>query len=95
MPKEAVLTLAGVRMVSSSLRPLRLLSTCQVVMLTTGATAEMVAVVEPEMLLRAAVMVVEPEATPVAKPELLMVAMDMSELDQLAEALMSLVDPSE
>lgn len=62
--------------------------------MTPGGAAVMVAVVLPLMPLTAAVMVVVPVATPVARPELLMVAAEVLELVQVAVAVTFFVDPS-
>lgn len=95
MPKVCEFTLLGVSVVSLELRPLRLVSTCQVVMLTPVVeTAVMVADVEPVMLLRAALMVVEPDATPVASPLELMVATEVLLEAQVAVEEILAVVPS-
>jgi hypothetical protein len=75
LPKVEALTLDGVSVVSCGFKPLRLLSACQVVMLTPVPSAAVTAAVAlPVMLESVAVMVVDPVATPVARPELFTVA---------------------
>jgi hypothetical protein len=52
-------------------------------------------VVDPVLPVRVAEIVEEPTATPVARPELLIVALEGSELVQATEEVITLVEPSE
>ena len=81
LPKLPVaLTVAGVSMVSCEFSPLRLLSTCHVGMLTPAVEAAVtVADAVPLTVFTFAVMVVVPAATPVAKPDVSIVAAEVFE----------------
>jgi hypothetical protein len=54
-----------------------------------GLAVVMVTDAVPVVLLRVAVIVADPEATPVARPEELMVAMEVSEDDQVTDEVTS------
>ena len=98
MPKLDELTLVGVSVVSLELRPLRLLSTCQVVMLTPvgGGGVDAVTVKDALLLdpLREAPIAAVPGPAPVAIPLAFTVATELSEELQLACDVTLPVDPS-